>query len=300
MFSLKRNFKTIQIISLLILLGFTTASFSKAKELANNKQFSKSKTAKRPSTIILDSDDITVILPHITDNSFLAFDIDYTLMAAQNEFGSAEWFNYLIDDDVAKGKTEIESNEKWYPVWMKAQAFNEIEMMDENLKNIFDKIEKENLPVIAISSRQPVCMDLTLQQLRKLKFAINKSPVSQHAFDFDAALPVAYRSGVLLTNNNGKGKIFLQWFLQNKHRLAKIKRIIFVDDILKNVESMAQAAKQLNLEFVGLRYSKGDKYKASLDRAKAKKQAKILLGNFDDGTMQILLKNLSKAEVVRE
>jgi FMN phosphatase YigB (HAD superfamily) len=49
----------------------------------------------------------------------------------------------------------------------------------------------------------------------------------------------------------------LKAFLQGKPDL-KVKKIVFVDDKLKNVESVKVAAQELGINFVGIRYGHTD------------------------------------------
>ena len=99
---------------------------------------------------------------------------------------------------------------------------------------------------------------------------INLKPVMKDSND---ASPV-YKEGVLFVDQTGEKGAVLDAFLTS----IKItpKRIVFIDDKSKNLVSVAEFAKQNNIEFIGIEYTKALEEKEALNKNIAQLQFEVL------------------------
>ena len=240
----------------------------------------------------IDSDEITSILNELDNNTLVIFDIDYTLLRSKTSLGTPEWFSHLMYREMAKGKTNEEGYHKWYPIWMKSQQFNEIELMDRKIPKLLEFIKKKKGSYIGLTHRNPVAAEMTEQQFSKLGIKFEKSFPYKVQYASALKIPALYQNGVLYCHDfNEKGVVFLEWFYAIQKQLGKchFKKIVFIDDAGRNVASMAFAVKALGLQYIGVRYSAADKIKPPLNRKLVEQQAKILRAEYPEEKTQKLL-----------
>jgi hypothetical protein len=85
-----------------------------------------------------------------------------------------------------------------------------------------------------------------------------------------------FGNGMIFTCRVPKGEI-LKEFL-TKLPQYKFKKVIFIDDHLKNIKSVEEATAKLNIEFVGIEYTYAKtKKRPPLDMEKVKKKCEILI-----------------------
>lgn len=178
---------------------------------------------------IIESQEITSIMPYVDNSTLVIFDIDNTLIREMNA-----------------------SN--LYP-----------KLMDSRIPSMLLQLKRESFGVIALTHRRPAVAKKTFVQLKKVGIQLHKTPLAKMEFVSTLPRPVLYKKGVLFANRpNAKGTVFSEWLKQVSPQLDSertIKRIIFIDDVLSNVISMQQAAKNAGFEFLGVRYSAGDQLK---------------------------------------
>lgn len=231
--------------------------------------------------------------PHVDKNTLVVFDIDYTLFRSTTLLGTPEWFFHLVQQEMLKGESIQNSFTKWYPIWIRAQKFNEIVLMDENIPSLLEKIKREAIGYIILTARHPNTESITHTQLRKLNlnvegsFSINVNYYSSFKYS------TLYKNNILFSHDlNKKSLVFAKWIQQLREQHGErhpIKKIIFIDDLEKNVVSMSRVLKDTNVGYVGIHYSAGDAYKARFNPDLAEYQAKILMREYSyEKTRQLL------------
>lgn len=232
------------------------------------------------------------IISEINKNTLIAFDLDYTLFRSRTSLGTPEWFLHLLEQEVRKGESKQNSFKKWYPIWIKAQKFNKIVLMDQQIPIWLKKIKENSLGYMALTARHPASKKVTQQQLQKVGLNFNKNLPVDITFNSKFEYPTLFSKGILFTHDlNDKSQVFIDWFKQITMRCTEhlIKKIIFIDDLKANVTSMENAIKKLNLEHVCIHYTAGDIYKINLDPKLVEYQANILAGNHSNKEIKQLL-----------
>lgn len=249
---------------------------------------------------ILESKNISDILSYVDRDTLVIFDIDYTLFHSKTCLGSPEWNFYLIQKEMKKGCSREISFNKHYPAWLKAQQFNDIELLDKKIPEIIKDVKHKALGFIALTSRQSSAAEITRWQLHKFDIEFNKSSLAEHTYISKLATPAVFREGVLFSHDfNEKGAVFAEWLEQVQPQIKRkrgIKRIVFVDDILENIVSVQAVAENLGLEFVGIRYARADNLRKNIHPRLVEQERAILMTNYSDTEIRLLLENAGSYE----
>ena len=240
---------------------------------------------------------INEIISEINQNTLVIFDIDYTLLRSTTTLGTPEWFLYLMQQEMNKGTSLYSSFNKWYPIWMKAQCFNEVVLMDQQIPNLCAMISQMSIGYIALTARHPKTVDITNKQLAKVGLDFNNRLLMDIKFSSRLKYPTLYNKNILFSHDlNKKSTVFTEWFAQAAKQYddkLPIKKIIFIDDMSENVTTMEHAAKKIGLEYAGIHYTAGDVYKAKLDPKLVVYQAEVLTQEYPLNTIRMLLERAS-------
>lgn len=242
-----------------------------------------------------ETNDISQILKLVDKQTIVIFDIDHTIFRSKTLFGSPEWAETLIKQEMSKGTSRQMSSKKVYPLWMKAQKFCDLVLLDNKFIKILQDVKKRAYGFIALTSRQPMAAEITTWQLHKFGIDFGRSSLSPLFFISSQQYPALYREGILFAHDfNRKGEVFFHWMEQIRAQINRknaIKRVVFIDDKIKNLQSMAAAAQHLGLEFIGVRYSAGDAFKRKIDPMLVEKEREILSNNLSDSETWLFLEN---------
>ena len=199
-----------------------------------------------------------------TKDTFVIFDVDLTLIEPKDQIfshSSAEEFNYRYQA-LKKAHTEEELHHLWSTVLVAAPAST----VEPDTLSIVRKIQKRNRNVILLTALgtgrlgKIACLeDWRIAELRRLGFNLNISfpETADHQLDpflstSKADCSPIFKNGILFGCFLDKGDVLKAYLT-----FAKIKpqKIIFVDDRLEYVESVAAYCKQENIQFVGFEYT---------------------------------------------
>jgi hypothetical protein len=239
--------------------------------------------------------DISALVPMIDKQTLVIFDIDNIIFRTKTLFGSQEWAKQLMNQEMSKGISREICFKKLYPLWMKAQKYTDIVLMDRNILSVLKTVHKKSYGFIGLTSRQPAAAEITEWQLNKFGIDFGQSQFSLFSFVSGFKHPTLFRQGILFSSDHyEKGAVFAMWMEQIRAQINKknaITKIIVIDHKEKNLESMAKAAESLGLEFVGLRYSAIDTFKKKVNPELIEKEKEILMNNLSDSETWLFLEN---------
>jgi hypothetical protein len=263
----------IKIVSLAIICLFNFSSFSaESAQIKPKEDLSFIKILKY-SEILDDLDDSTLIL----------LDLDNTIIRSDKDYGSVEFFLALLQEAKKNGLDSKQALLESYERWFRAQKHITVELIDKEIANFISKANNSGSQIIIITGRNPTpeIIDLTFKQLNlhKLSFsqlpnmefeqAYESSPFMQprwcakdqyrcHQLIEEFTNPKAkFFKGVLFAHLlNPKGMVlkdFYQTLAQYNKNIGRktIKKILFIDDYLLQLESVKEAVHALGLEFKG-------------------------------------------------
>lgn len=189
--------------------------------------------------------------------ALVLFDIDYTLLTPKDVSlkpcgkGLRRKYLYVLDPQRKKWLESITGLE------------GEEELMDSQFPSLIKRMQNSNIPVIGFTALEigeyGKIASLEDWRLNRLKmfgidfssaFPIDKILVLNESCTSDGHHPI-FKRGVLFTHGLLKGEIFT-YFL--KVIDWKPSKILFMDDSLAQLESVALVADALNIEFIGFHY----------------------------------------------
>lgn len=246
--------------------------------------------AARSKSILLETDNISEIIPHVTENALLIFDLDNTVIRSKNSLGSAQWFYWMVQREMDKGKSREEARAKVFPYYTNIQDYIEVETVDEIYPQIIKYLQGRGQKIVAITSRLFTASTKTLEQLNELEIDFSNNPFSDYAFSFHHETPVKFYEGVLFTGDpKNKCAVFEDFLRQAFSQGIEFQKIVFIDDQKRNIQYMQECAKRLDLEYVGLRYSHEDDANERFNPEIAQKQFELLFNPLPDEVAKKIL-----------
>ena len=208
---------------------------------------------------IRDIQSMKEILASIDKQTFLVFDVDNTVIEPkEGNLGSDQWYYYLVRKyKEIDGLSKKEADRKATDVWNTVQGIITVRAVEDITPGIIKEQQKSGTMVLGFTARSPDLADKTVEQLKSV--GIDYAMHRLHKTDFDFKLDgdtARYTRGVLfIGDGHDKGRALVQFL---KEINFEPKRVVFVDDKPKNVESVAQALKDRGIDHACFRYGAAD------------------------------------------
>lgn len=230
--------------------------------------------SNRQQGLIVESDHLAAILEYIDPvGTLVIFDIDNTLAHPTQELSSDEWFSYLVDKKVAEGFDYLTSVDYILPKAFYAQFSIPLEPTEPHIPELIAYLIDENVAVMALTSRSIFIAERTVEQLDNINITFFIPNISPDDLVLSMKDPSFYKQGILFGGNNDKGQVLNYFFKTMKYYP---KKIIFIDDKMKNLLSVEKAVSACGIPFVGIRYSGSDARVKNFNPAKSEAQWRAL------------------------
>ncbi len=208
------------------------------------------------------------ILGHLalssSEETFVVFDVDDTLLRSTQQLGSVAWFDYIKANFERKGVSKKEAQEIVSILWVTVQPYMKVEAVDPNTQKVIQEIQSKKFPVISLTARKPEEAYYTRKQLQSIGIDLSLNGlITESRQEFSLQHTAIYDRGILFANHGNKKSDVLLSFLQKN--TLKPKRILFVDDFPGHVEDVKEALKAVNIECIGLRFSGSDLHVKKFD-----------------------------------
>lgn len=211
------------------------------------------------SALTLESETLEVIYKHIDKDSVVVFDIDHTII--ENTIDLDSWIPLKIDELRKNGLTLEESVSFSLSMYFTLQQFVDSRIIGGS-NDIIACLQEQKIPVIALTNRSIPVLKCTLKQMKKK--GINFSATS--LFNEDINLSVShlgkFSEGIIFSGANDKGLMLFKFFDAIGY---EPKKVIFIDDKSKYIESVNKEAENRNVEYVGIRLSLQDQKKENVN-----------------------------------
>ena len=139
--------------------------------------------------------------------------------------------------------------------------------VDPRMISIIENLQKRNIKVLALTNCAtgkfgliPNTENWRIAELHKYGYYFDKSWQNLKDINLKSLMKVTndanpiYKAGIVFVDQTGEKGPVLDAFLT--YSATKPKKIIFIDDKSKNLVSVEEFAKQHNIEFVGIEYTK--------------------------------------------
>lgn len=204
--------------------------------------------------------DITDLLRYVDRNTVLVVDIDNTILTSGQDLGTTKWGWNHVSRMEKMGYTHDEAMALTHAVFHQVWRLSEPRLVDERIPDVIRRFQKQGIKVLGLSNRDPSLAYVTSDQLCRLNIDLTRSSLDSDDFKVFAATETHYVEGILFVGDMGdKGKAlnaFLRMVLQRPDK------VVFVDDRMRNVSNVGAALRDLNIEYVGVWYRKGDEWVA--------------------------------------
>lgn len=225
------------------------------------------------------------VLTSIDTDTLIIFDVDDVLMYPKDQILRSE--NADACKELVKQLKQRVGKDKIQDVTSIILLARKNKPVDPKMINLIDTLQKNNIKVLALTNCAtgkfgliPNTENWRISELKSHGYYFYKSwpdlkdiNLKLLMKDSNEANPV-YKEGVLFVDQTGKKGAALDAFLTSVKIIPK--RIVFIDDKSKNLESVAEFAKQNNIEFIGIEYTKALEEKEALNKNIAQLQFGVL------------------------
>jgi hypothetical protein len=217
-----------------------------------------------------ESDRVSSLLPHVTSDTLVVFDVDETVMAGSRQLGSRGWSNHIRAKLAAAGYSDEQVEEHLHRFWVFVQGYTQYELMDPELMSVMSQLPH----TIACTKRKPLEAESTDEQLAAL--GVHFTAPSE-TFTLTCPHPALYQNGIIYAGDNPKSVALQAYFAV---RGATPPTLILLDDYWFNINDLERA--NLNTNYIGIRYSAIDAREAAFEADIADLQWSLLPAYLSD------------------
>lgn len=201
---------------------------------------------------IVDIKHMAEINKYISNDTYVVFDIDNTLVEPTQLLGSDQWFYSRLSELKTKGLDKTAAVEKALNEWIAVQHITKVQLIEKNTAKIIDGLQKRGLFVFCLTTRHREMALCTFGQLKKLGLDFrNSSPTKEKELLIDVDSQLHYKDGVIYTSGGHKGAAFIKFMDAIGHKPAKV---IFINDNMKPLKEVEEYSEKRGVDFIGLRY----------------------------------------------
>ncbi len=209
------------------------------------------------SVQIIESNAIEDVKRFIEPETLFIFDYDNVLVEGKVDYGFDAWFCAMMNKLEDNGLSNADAKSKLLPVYVEIQRSAAVQAVESCTKDLIKDLKNNGHSVMILTVRSLCLIESVFNQLKSVGIDVEQGAISENGINATlTTLGSKYCNGILFCDGYYKGPA-LKAFLLGKPEL-KVKKIVFVDDKLKNVESVKVAAQELGMNFVGIRYGHTD------------------------------------------
>ncbi|MFM8454174.1 MAG: DUF2608 domain-containing protein [Gammaproteobacteria bacterium] len=247
-------------------------------------------------------------LASIDQDTLVIFDVDDVLMHADDQIlksKNADACKVLVK----KLKQQV-GKDKIQEVTSIILLTRKNSPVDPKMVSVIEDLQKRNIKVLALTNCAtgkfgliPNTEDWRIAELHKHGYYFDKSWKNLKDINLKPLMKVTndanpiYKSGIVFVDQTGEKGPVLDAFLT--YSANKPKKILFIDDKSKNLVSVEEFAKQHNIEFIGIEYTKTLEGDSVLNNNIAELQFEILEKErkwLSDSEADALLTNSAKVK----
>lgn len=211
---------------------------------------------------------LTEVQNHAKKQVFVALDLDETLIVPNNDNhrGGDIWLQERVNNAVSKGASIKLAWDLMLPMYFEIQKDANFSVrLIEGFEtfNVVQLLQETADKVIGLTARSFPIEDDTIRLLENTSISFVNSgsfdalPMQEKVFMFNG-VPGGFKHGIFFAGPGDKGKSLMALFATCEY-MPEI--VVFVDDKLKNVQSVERAVEAAGMEFVGIHYTRMDKEK---------------------------------------
>jgi Protein of unknown function (DUF2608). len=154
-----------------------------------------------------------------------------------------------------KNKDSPDPLEATLAQWEAIRHLTRMQTVEKDTAQIVEGLQKKMYTVMGLTTQGLALATRTVEQLLDNQIDLSKTAPSKEDIYLMNGRGVLYRHGIFFTSGTAKGPALEKLLKAMNYRP---KKIVFINDKESHLLDVAQSAKKLKLEFVGLRYSYSD------------------------------------------
>jgi hypothetical protein len=202
------------------------------------------------STYIFESKKIESILDFIDLDTFFIFDIDHTLIEAQQVIGTSHWEKHLKHRLIDQGISPDEAKLRAYMLWKSIQEVTGVQPIEQGIFRLVSLLQNNSIPILGLTSRDRDLIEITFRQLESVDLH-NVFTLDYPSQPLEAKHICHFSRGTVFCGDNPKNVGLKAFFNQISF---KPKKIVFVDDQKEHLYELEDMAFHENIDFVGMQY----------------------------------------------
>lgn len=218
---------------------------------------------------IIESDAFSDLTLHVGKESLTFVNISSTLYEPQATFAQRKWCDYFFSR--AQRILDGEKSEELYNKIKSKLYLIPKKLVEESTSAIILALQENQTPIFGITEKRlspPYAENFALITSNHLKaldidFEKTHSYFSSLASDQFGSENASLVYGILFANGKQIGTALHDLLEKNHYKPSKI---VVMDDSLKCLKILEEEAKQMEIPFTGLRYSRSDARKSAFDQ----------------------------------
>jgi hypothetical protein len=169
--------------------------------------------------------------------TLIVFDFDNTIIEAAQTLGSDQWFDKVVEGNLARGMDKEQATQRAIAVWTQVQRRTQVRAVESVTPAIIRQLQSQGYPVLGLTARPEAVRDVTTRQL--------------------ASVGVRLRDMLLVGPSTTKGEALRNYLQRSSGRYS---RVLFVDDKQKHVDTVNAALNLFgpSLQHFEFRYGAAD------------------------------------------
>lgn len=230
---------------------------SSITSIALYKFYGNFKPTTTVSSIVIESNSIQDIKKFAEPETLFVFDYDNVLIEGKTDYGFDAWFCAIVSELEEHGLSRQMAVQKLLPIYEQIQQSAEVKVVESCAQPLIESLKKTGNKVIILTVRSHCLIDCIFRQLKSVKIDIERGAIPENGINSKLTeFGAKYVNGILMCDGYNKGPALKTFLLGNPN--LKVKNIVFIDDKLKNIESVRTAVKELGIKFSGIRYGLTD------------------------------------------
>ncbi len=203
------------------------------------------------------------VLPQ--ESTLVVFDIDDTLLTAGEFFGSDKWYDWQRGRALnANGQVlNTADSDKVSCLFDILGMTYEIATNQPTQANMAELVSQVQQDVLILTARSDKYRAATHRELKRNELDFTEQALTPKSVGLHYPMTldgrtanVSYVNGVFMVQGMNKGVMLLDLL---KRLNKQYNAVVFVDDKTHNIENMANALKQANIDYYGFKYTRVDK-----------------------------------------
>lgn len=204
---------------------------------------------------VIESTKMSEILNEVTSGSLVVFDLDNTIMEASQTLGSDQWFDHRIEQKKELGIPLEEAIKSTVEEWQAINYKGKVNLVEKETVEIIEGLHADGIPTMGLTARPATFMNESLRQLDKLDVHLDDNTISDREITIQDKDIAKFKEGLMSVGGNNKGTVLVK--LLEKVNFSP-RRILFVDDKVKNVNNVDKALNEASIPSFAFRYGAAD------------------------------------------